>query len=273
MYFRGDIRTLSTVAHQSAGSFILVGLFALLLMNVSASAQEQMRPALDLIDDSYITEIGKTAISPRTAPSQAGGEISVCQATCDAFEPRQPVLTVQWENVAAGTGPTPSAADNDIRLDISGTPGGFSEGNFSTVRLSNIPQLEAIVLDPASSQAIAGGEILLNRVEANSIVDRASNLPVFVSPAIMAARLPELSGEERAAVEADQQTGALGQVRVLGRASTALGGVSQQVVTMVGLQPGVTYRLRLIQEQDATAVEKFQQICRIPVCPADFVDR
>jgi hypothetical protein len=61
-------------------------------------------------------------------------------------------------------------------------------------------------------------------------------------------------------------------VRVLGRANAPLAGASRQIVTMVGLQPGTTYRLRLVAERGAGAEAVFQQICRIPVCPADFMN-
>jgi hypothetical protein len=84
--------------------------------------------------------------------------------------------------------------------------------------------------------------------------------------------MPALPQDVRAAVEADKRTGALSQVRVLGRASTPLRGESQQMVTLVGLQPGTTYRLRLVEEQESGAEKIFEQICRIPVCPADFMN-
>jgi hypothetical protein len=204
----------------------------------------------------------------------AGREVSSCRASCDAFVPRQPVLTVEWENEAAGTGPTPSRSgpDSRMRLDISGTASGFAEGNYSTIRLSNIPAADTVVLDPASPIPAPAGEALLNRVEANRIVQRPSALPVFTSPNVMDRLMPELPQDVRTAVEADKRTGALSQVRVLGRASTPLRGVPQQMVTMVGLQPGTIYRLRLVEEQDSGTEEIFQQICRIPVCPADFVN-
>jgi hypothetical protein len=232
-----------------------------------------MRPADALIGPNYLAEIGKTVASPGAVTSRADREVSSCRATCDAFVPRQPVLTVEWENEAAGTGPTPSVsgADTRMRLDISGTASGFDEGQYSTIRLTNIPVTDSVVLDPASPTAITAGETLLSRVDANRIVERPSDLPVFDSPNVMNEMLPRLSEDVRSVVQADQRTGALSQVRVLGRASTPLAGVSQQIVTMVGLQPGSTYRLRLVEEQDTGAVELFEQICRIPVCPADFV--
>lgn len=248
-------------------------LTVLLLMLQKAAAQEDFRPASTFFSQGYSAEIGKRAISPAdTLASRAGREAASCRTTCDAVVLRQPVLTVEWENEAAGTGPSPSRsrADTRIRLDISGTASGFAEGNYSTIRLSNIPTIDEVVLDPASP--IPAGEVLLNRVEANRIVQRPSDLPVFASPNVMNESIPELPQNVRAAVEADKQTGALGQVRVLGRASTPLRGVSHQMITMVGLQPGTTYRLRLVEEQTNSAGKIFEQICRIPVCPADFIN-
>lgn len=270
----GAARSFGLLIPASAFSLVIALLATLFPIGNYASAQTSMRPAQALISPSYLAEIGKTVPSPGAATSRADREVSNCRATCDAFVPRQPVLTVEWENEAAGTGPAPSAtgADTRMRLDISGTASGFDEGQYSTIRLSNIPVINSVVLDPASPTATAAGEVLLSTVDANRIVERQPDLPVFNSPNVMNETLPRLSEDVRSAVQADQRTGALGQVRVLGRASTPLAGVSQQMVTMVGLQPGSTYRLRLVEEQDTGAVELFEQICRIPVCPADFVN-
>jgi hypothetical protein len=265
-------------APLNAVGFAFFSLTTLLLMLPQAAAQDDFRPASAFFNQDYQAEIGKTVVSPAGTPAglarRAGRELSSCQASCDAFVPRQPVLVVEWENEAAGTQPTPSrsGADTRIRLDVSGTASGFAEGNYSTIRLSNIPAVDEVVLDPASPIPASAGEVLLNRVEANRIVQRPSQVPVFDSPDVMNRSLPELPQDVRAAVEADRETGALGQVRVLGRASAPVSGVSQQIVTMVGLQPGATYRLRLVEEQARGAEEIFEQICRIPVCPADFVN-
>jgi hypothetical protein len=270
-----DRHRLSTVAAGIAFTTAV----ALVLSLQHAAAQVEVRSATAYFSESYMAEIGKTVASPSVTPTvlptaRAALEASNCRAICDAFIPRQPVLMVEWKNEVAGTGLTPSTtgADTRIRLDISGTASGFAEGNYSTIRLSNIPTVEAVVLDPASPIPAAEGEVLLNRVEANRIVARHPALPVFNSPNAMNALLPMLAENVRAAVETDQRTGALGQMRVLGRASTPIRGESQQMVTMVGLQPGSTYRMRLVEEQDDGAQKIFEQICRIPVCPADFMN-
>lgn len=271
----GAARSRLLYALTGAIGLALCSLLALLLMLQQAAAQADFRPARAFFNQDYLAEIGKRALSPAGMPAgRAGREAASCRAICDAFVPRQPVLTVEWENEAAGTEPTPSrsGADTRIRLDISGTASGFAEGDYSTIRLSNIPAVDEVVLDPASPIPAPAGEVLLNRVEANRIVQRPSELPVFQSPNVMNQSIPELPQNVRAAVEADKQTGALSQVRVLGRASTPLRGVSQQMVTMVGLQPGTTYRLRLVEERANGAEKIFEQICRIPVCPADFVN-
>lgn len=258
-----------------AAGIALAATVALMLSLQLAAAQIEIRPAGTFFSQNYMAEIGKTVASPAvTAAARAEREASSYRATCDAFVPRQPVLTVMWENEAAGTGPTPSTTgpDTRIRLDISGTTFGFAEGNYSTIRLSNIPAVEALALDSPSPIPAADGEVLLNRVEANRVVERDPALPVFDSPNVMNELMPGLAQNVRAMVEADLRTGALGQVRVFGRAGMMLRGESQQMVTMVGLQPGATYRLRLVHEQDSGAEMIFEQISRIPVCPADFMN-
>lgn len=253
--------------------FATAAVFLFLLQSVAA--QSEFRPAATLFNHGYLAEIGKPAPNPETATARLiSRDVSSCRATCDAFVPRQPVLTVTWVNEAVGTEVTPSRAGADarMRLDISGTASGFSEGNFSTIRLSNIPAVDEVVLDPASPIPAAAGEVLLNRVEANRVVERSGEMPIFESPNMMDRAMGELPDNLRAALDVDKRAGALGQVRVLGRAVTPLRGVSQQVVTMLGLQPGTTYRLRLVDEQERGAESIFEQICRIPVCPADFMD-
>lgn len=247
---------------------------ALLLPLAAAVAEEGFRPAETLLPQGHRAEIGRTLAQPVAQPVRGAAVPSSCRTSCDAFTLRQPVLLLEWENEPASTGPASltRAAAAQLRLDVSGTSAGFAEGSYGTIRLSELPEAEAgadVVLDPPSPMPVAAGEVLLHRVEANRIVERAPTLPVFDSPDTMNRLLPELPQDARDAVEADLRTGAVGQVRLLGRTSAPVRGVSQQRVTMVGLQPGGTYRLRLVDERGGTARGVVEQICRIPVCPAD----
>jgi hypothetical protein len=227
------------------------------------------------MNESFRAEVGRALPRPPSSVQASfDGEIAQCEATCDAFVPRRPILTVAWDNAAAGTGaePTAAAAESSKRLDISGTATGFEQGSFYTVPLSRIPVIRDVALDPVGTAAPTPSQALLSPVKDDRVVERAPDLPVFESPDAMTRGMTRLQPELQAALEADRLTGALSQVRVVGRGSTPIAGKSHQVVTLAGLQPGATYRLRLVDEQNAGARTVFNRICRIPVCPADFLD-
>lgn len=248
-----------------------------LILSIAAlplHAQDLIRPGSELIGQDHLAEIGRTlAVPSLQATTRLARTEASCTATCDAFTPRQPVVSLEWENATAGTEPTPSrtGADAAVRIDVSGTAEGFGAGDYATVRLSSIPAFEAEVLDPASPVPLAAGEVLLNQVRGNNVVPRAADLPVFLTPNAMMQALPDLDAAGSAAVAADLQTGGLGQVRALGRSVVPLRGEPHQIVSLVGFQPGGTYRVRIVGEGDDRAETITEQICRIPVCPADFV--
>lgn len=230
-------------------------------------------PAASFAEARSRAEIGKAVPSPsgRTL-SERKTKVMNCSFTCDAFVPRQPKLKAHWEDVADRSGASPAAAEARIRLDITGTATGFNEGNYSTIRLSNIPARDTAVLDSASPRASEAGQVLLNYVKEGRIIERPPTLPVFNSTNVMAEMLPSLPADIRSAVEQDQKTGSLGQARVLGRTKEMWRGKPQQAVTMLGLQAGITYRVRVVEEQANGAQTLVESICRVPVCPADFVD-
>ena len=264
-----------TVFARPAGRRGALMLAAAMSVTSALGQAQEVRPAGTLFGADYQAEIGRVLAEPfETQRVVSRAELGHCEATCDAFVPRQPILTVEWENEAAGTSadPAAAAAETEFRLDVSGTATGFDEGTFATIRLSRIPVTREVVLDPVGALPQAGAQVLLNRVENGSVVERPADLPIFLSPDAMSRGMPQLEPRLRAEIESDQMTGALSQIRVLGRGSTPIQGESHQIVTMAGLQPGATYRLRLVDEAGATANTVFEQICRVPVCPADFLN-
>jgi len=80
-----------------------------------------------------------------------------------------------------------------------------------------------------------------------------------------------MPGEMQATLQRGLQTGSLSQVRVLGRSRELRQGATMQAVTMAGLQPGMTYRFRMVEKGPDGGDVLVEQICRVPVCPADFV--
>ncbi len=229
-------------------------------------------PASSFAGGSSHAEIGKAVLSPgKMTLSDRKTKVINCSFTCDAFVVRQPVLKAHWEDVADRSAEVVPDSEARIRLDIAGTATGFNEGNYSTIRLSNIPAIDTAVLDSASPRASEAGQVLLNYVKKGRIIERPT-LPVFNSANVMDEMLPGLPADIRSAVVQDKKTGSLGQARVLGRAKEMWRGKPQQAVTMLGLQVGTTYRVRVVEEQANAAQTLVESICRVPVCPADFID-
>ncbi len=243
-----------------------------------ADSRLEYVPAASFAEASSPAEIGKAMPSPsRRTLSDRKTKVMNCNFTCDAFVPRQPVLKAHWEDVTDRSGAPvaaseAAASEAKIRLDITGTATGFNEGNYSTIRLSNIPARDTAVLESASARASEANQVLLNFVKEGRIIKRPPTLPVFHSTNAMAEMLPSLPADIRSAVAQDQKTGSLGQARVLGRTKEMWRGKPQQAVTMLGLQAGITYRVRVVEEQANGAQTLVESICRVPVCPADFID-
>lgn len=239
----------------------------------------EFTPAASYVNESYRAEIGKALASPSSPTIRGETKKSVmnCHFTCDAFVPRQPILKMHWEDTSSQPGARLRVPGTDsagtVRLDISGTPRGFKDGNYNTIKLSNIPTMEKINIEAEGGlQPSAGGQVLLNYVKNGRIIERPGSLPIFKSPDVMTKMLPTLPANVSAAVEQDQRVGSLGQVRVLGRSKEVFRGQSQETVAMMGLQPGMTYRVRVVEEQGNGAQEVVESICRVPVCPADYIE-
>lgn len=250
----------------------------------AATAAEGLQPTslqtatLDLeslADARYRRNLGQALAVPEPMAARPSAvELIDCSAQCDAVIPRQTMLTLSWQDPVASPGPmAPSYTDESrIRLDISGTPTGFADGNFGTILLDDMGAVgETVPFTAELAQPAVQGQVLLNRVEAGRIVPRPTGLPLFRSTPQMMQMLPTMPPEMRGTVEREIQTGSISQVRMLGRSSDVVRGSSAQAVTMTGLQPGITYRFRMVEQTadgDRVVVE---QICRVPVCPADYV--
>jgi hypothetical protein len=231
-------------------------------------------PASRLMEARYREELGRTVKTPRPAQRPpAGAELADCELSCDAFVPRQPLVTLGWAAIPrppspAGVTPSPP----DLRIDVTATAGGFERAEFGTIRLRNVPRLKALPLSESQMPQRPEGQILLNRVQDGRIVERSESLPVFRSPDARTRAMATLPAEQIAAVEQDMRLGSLSQVRVLGATTEVRRGQEREAVSMLGFQPGTTYRFRIVDESADGARTVAERVCRVPVCPADFVD-
>lgn len=223
------------------------------------------------IDDRYRQQIGRT-LAPLARPRVTATPAAMnCEFQCDAYTAMQPVLTLRWQPPGTGEAAPAYTDAASVRLDISGTPRGFAEGNFATIQLTDIAEvqepMQAMVFPPQQPR----GQVLLNQVENGRVVERPVTLPLFESASAMARSVPELPREMTDAVMRDLRAGSLSQVRVLGRGDFEWRGAAHQTVSMSGFQPGLTYRVRMVRQDGAGGETLVEQVCRVPVCPSDEV--
>jgi hypothetical protein len=232
--------------------------------------------ARDAIDDNYRQQIGRVlARIDRPAAAARSAAIN-CEFQCDAYTARQPVLMLRWQDPSLGASEAaPQYQDESkIRLDISGTPNGFAEGDFGTIQLSNIAEMNEVMPSPTFPPKGVRGQLLLNLVENGRVIERPPNLPLFesASASAMANAIPTLPPDLKEAIQRDFSAGSLSQIRVLGRTAIMWRGSSHQAVMMSGFQPGLTYRVRMVQQEGSGGEALVEQVCRVPVCPADEVN-
>lgn len=246
----------------------VVTLGALLLPNTPANAQDnRLRGQF---------AIGVDIPEPRTLPDGQSilGQLT-CEVVCSPFHPRQSIAQVSWPEPVDSTTPQIGIDLGKLRLDIVSGAGNFSDGEFATVRLSAVPVVQAqpdiginledirTVVEPTVFQPVLNSRIL----------DRDPALP---DPEIAIDErtpgvLDELPASARAALDRDAHTGGLGRMRVAGQAAEQRRSVPHRTVVIQGMQPGQTYKIRVMQESGSSANSIGQNICRIPVCPADFI--
>lgn len=207
------------------------------------------------------------------AGEQPAREGLSCRMVCSPFTPRHVIAQLSFpEAVARGTA-TPGEP-GEARLDIAGTPAGFRQGSFGTVRLDEIAIAE---MQPGAGLDVERlrervNPAFLTRVQNHRVVARDPALvpqrllQVFRAPGVPAS-LPE---DLQQALQRDARGGALEQLRLLVQGVETARNPPRRTVIVEGLQPGLTYGMRVVRERNAEAETTAENICRVPVCPADF---
>lgn len=222
-------------------------------------------PADKIISNRYKAQIGKEVIQPSLKSSQL--QPSYCSATCDMFVPRQAVV---YLNIPKAGNAQKSGGEETRRIDVSAITDGFASGSFNTIELQNIDRLEFL---PQSSPVPlkTDSQVLFNQVRNWQIVDRPKAMPLYRSHDAMLKSISSAPEPLRTLIEEELRTGSLNQARILGRTEQMLKGKPHDVVSIVGLAPGITYQFRVVDKiLSATETISVEQ-CHIPVCPADFV--
>jgi hypothetical protein len=169
-----------------------------------------------------------------------------------------------------------ATAPDNLRLDISAVSSGFDKGDFGMVRLRDVARIEPVLdtgIDLEASR-IRFPPILLKTVRSNTVVIRSSALPTALdlrsrTPFQSNIAIPQLQLD---ALVQDLETGSLGQFLVLYKTSFERRSIRYNALVGEGMQPGLTYSIRLVSDASNIATTLDEDVCRAPVCPADFVD-
>lgn len=262
--------------------------FAVLVMGVDPTWAQAPAPgagnigaprilAAPLIREHAIGTLVKSARPAQPSPAAASADRESlglsCRMVCSPLTPRHVIGQVSFPDAVARSAGL-AAGVTEVRLDIAGTPSGFREGNFGTVRLDDVATTEVrpgAGLDVERLRQLVQ-PTFLHKVEANRIAPRDPALsPQRLRQVFGAAAPPAgLSADLQQALQRDARTGALEQMRLIAQGVEIVRDQPRRTVIVEGLQPGLTYGVRVVHERDAQAETAVENICRVPVCPADF---
>lgn len=224
-------------------------------------------PAEEIISKTYKAQIGKKVIEPSF--DQLKLQPSYCTTECDMFVPRQTVVHLEIPQVTTMVvqGVRRKAT---IRVDVTALTDGFESGSFNSVELQNINRLE--FLPQTSSVPLkVNSQVLFNQVRDWQIVDRPVTMPIYRSQDVMLKSVSSMAKPLQEMVKEELRTGSLNQARILGRTEQMLKGKPHEVISIVGLAPGMNYQFRVVIKALSTVKILSVVQCHIPVCPADFV--
>lgn len=243
-----------------------------LLASASASCQDmangpsnivvpQLRPPATL----QRADVGTRLVAPTetTGPDRSKPQIQ-CQFECSAFVPRSVISRITFPERIA---PSPDV----LRVDVAINPMALQAGNFGSVPLRVVPEVQV--------QSGAGIDVervrtlvtptYFDKVEAHAVVPRDPMLePQRLQQLQMTRTMATASQELREAIARDAMTGGLEQMRVLAQGMELRRTVPHRSLVVEGMQQGMAYEVRLVQDNACIA----QNVCRVPVCPADLVD-
>ncbi len=226
-------------------------------------------------------EVGSDVIAPRPEDAaSASAQPLECEILCSAFNPRQSVAQVLWPEQTTMEAASAGGSRVDLgllRLDLVGAARRFEDGEYGTVRLNVVPEIESepdVGFDLEQVRT-AVSPAVLQTVRDNRVIARDLALPG--PEELSRQRIPgvveQFSVAEREAMRRDALTGGLGSIRVMGQSVYARRSVPVRTVVLEGLQPGLTYKIRLVQDAQSEAESLAYGICRVPVCPADFIEQ
>jgi hypothetical protein len=250
-----------------ASQWKVLSSFSTVLLYVSTAATLAQTPS----------EVGLVVSPPRSLPLSDPRHLAVdCKVICSPVEPRQSITLMSWPEGAMPGVEAPARGLEALRLDITSASAGFNAGDFGTVRLSIVPVAEVPAATGMNLEAVRQRirPVLLQRVIDNRIVARDPALPL--PEMLKTERRPgvreQMSRAAREALQRDDQAGSVGRMEILAQGVERRQSIPYRTVVAEGMQPGLTYRVRLVEERGSTADKLAENICRVPVCPADFIE-
>lgn len=192
-----------------------------------------------------------------------------CQFVCSAITPRTPIAQVIVDGQARELSPA-------LRLDFARTPQAMREGDFGSVPLAAIP--EARVQPGAGIDferlRVRETPVFLDRVREFRVVPRDAGMDTVRLRSVRpnASTAVDTTPELRQAMVADLRGGALQQIRAIAQGVEVQRGTPRRTLVFEGLQPGMSYEIRLVRDGVEAAESLGENVCRVPVCPADYVD-
>jgi hypothetical protein len=211
--------------------------------------------------------------APPTSPAEVARASLACRSICSPFEPGQAITELSWPE--DGAAPALAIDPRRARVDITSASGGFAQGAFSTLRVATVPAALPADGSNADVEAIKrrSTPALLQPVRDGVVMPREA----AVSDAARVLAMRRLGARARTAEAFAARTmdnnglGTLQLVTAVAQRREIVAGVPRRIVTLEGLQAGLTYRVALVDETAGGGRPIAARQCRIPVCPADVV--
>ena len=191
-----------------------------------------------------------------------------CSFVCSAVTPRTPIAQIVVDGEAREITPA-------LRLDFASTPQALREGDFGSVPLMAIPEARVQPGTGIDFERLRMREapVFLDRVREFRVVPRDAGMDTarLRSARPNASTAIDTSPDLREAMAGDLRSGALQQIRAIAQAVEIQRGTPQRTLVFEGMQPGMSYEIRLVRDGVEAAENLGENVCRVPVCPADFV--
>jgi hypothetical protein len=191
-----------------------------------------------------------------------------CQFVCSAITPRTPIAQIVVDGEAREISPA-------LRLDFATTPQAMREGDFGSVPLMAIPEAR---VQPGTGidferLRVRDAPVFLDRVREFRVVPRDTGMDTTRLRSVRpnASTAMDTSPDLREAMVGDLRSGALQQIRAIAQGVEVQRGTPQRTLVFEGLQPGMSYEIRLVRDGVEAAESLGENVCRVPVCPADYV--